>query len=191
VAAIEDRQPPSDDLLAAIEKLRRSPEGGSVPAEGWFVVAATSERATLLAPLRDQFSSATFERESEGWEAQGWGDCLPGLHVPDKSVLRWAFTKGAYPPDPAATELEVLAVETQCSSGRDIEGLVEANVEYREDRIDVVLTAPGLRPGVGYDCQGTPATEYELVLSEPVGDREVVDLSVYPPVEPEPGTLVP
>ena len=54
-----------------------------------------------------------------------------------------------------------------------------------------MLTAPGLEPDVGYDCQGTPATEYELVLSEPVGDREVVDLSVYPPVEPEPGALLP
>lgn len=190
MAAIEDRQPPSDDLLAAIEKLRKSPEG-RVPPDGWFVVAETSDRATLLAPLRGQFSSVTFEREGEGWAAQGWGDCLPRLNVPEKSVLRWAFTEDAYPPDPGATELELLVVEVQCSSGRDIEGLVEANVEYREDRIDVVLTAPGLDPGVGYDCQGSPGTEYELVLSEPVGDREVVDLSVYPPAEPEPGTLVP
>lgn len=191
VAAVEDRQRPSDDLLAAIEKLRKKPEGDIVPPHGWFVVAETRERATLLAPRGDQFSHATFDQESEGWDVGGWGDCLPRLHVPAKSVLRWAFTESAYPPDPGATELELLVAEAQCSSGRDIEGLIEASVEYREDRVDVVLTAPGLEDDIGYTCQGTPPTEYELVLSEPVGDREVIDLSVYPPVEPGPGTSLP
>lgn len=191
VAVLEDRQPPSDDLLDAIEKLRKQPEGDIVPPDGWFVVEERRERrATLLAPLADEFSHATFERKGDGWDAAGWGGCEPRLHLPEKSVLRWAFTEGAYPPDPGATVLEVDATETACSGGRDIEGLIEAQVEYREDRIDVVLTAPGLEDGF-YTCQGTPLTEYEVVLSEPVGDREVVDLSVYPPVEPDPGTSLP
>ena len=190
LAAIEDRQPPSNDLLAAIEELRKSsPAGDVVPWDGWFVVAETRHRATLLAPLGDKFAYATFEKEGEGWDAPSWArNCVPRLHVPGKSVLRWAYREGAYPPDPGATELDLLVIEDECSSARDIEGLIEANVEYREDRVDVVLTAPGLDAGF-YTCQGTPPTEYELVLSEPVGDREVNDLSVYPPVEP--GTSLP
>ncbi|MDQ3983274.1 MAG: hypothetical protein M3271_11395 [Actinomycetota bacterium] len=190
VAAIEDRQSPSDDLLAAIEKLRKSRrEGDIVPPDGWFMVAGTRDRATLLAPLGDKFAYATFEKKGQGWDVPAWArNCVPRLHVPGKSVLRWAFREGAYPPDSGATELNLLVIEDECSSARDIEGLIEANVEYREDRVDVVLTAPGLERGA-YTCQGTPPTEYELVLSEPVGDREVIDLSVYPQVEP--GTSLP
>jgi hypothetical protein len=185
VAAIEDRQPPSDDLLAAIEELRKSaPEGDIVPPDGWFVVARTRHRATLLAPLGDKFAYATFEKKGEGWGAPSWAkNCVPRLDVPGKSVLRWAFRDGAYPSDSGATELALLVIEDECSSARGLDGLIEADVEYRDDRIGVVLTAPGLEAGF-YTCQGTPPTEYELVLSEPVGDREVIDLSVYPPVEP-------
>ena len=166
-----------------------------LPEDGWKVVEEDGGTTTLLAPSGGEiaFASATFERDGNGWKPGGWGDCTPRLVFEDKSVLRWAFDGSSYPPHAKATELTVLASDSQCSSGRDLEGLIEPQVTYGRSRIEVVLTAPSLETGKGaaYTCIGTSPTEYVLELDEPVGDREVVDLSVYPAVEPEPGTRLP
>lgn len=188
--ALEEREAPSDELLDAVEELRKGPEGGFLPADGWFVGSGDEDRALLLAPDGKLFDSATFERDEGKWVPAGWGDCTPRLYVPDKSVLRWKLAEESHPPEPDARELDVLVTEVECSSGRDIEGLIEADVTYGPDAIEVVLTAPALGRGA-HTCQGTNPTPYDLVLEEPVGDREVVDLSVYPPTEPGPGTRIP
>lgn len=166
-----------------------------LPEQGWRVVSEDGSATTLLAASDGEFAFAhvTFEREGGGWKPAGWGDCTPRLVLEDKSVLRWAFDGSAYPPEPEATELTVLASDTQCSSGRDLEGLIEPTVTYSRSRIEVLLTAPSLETGKNsaYTCPGTAPTEYTLELNESVGEREVVDPSVYPAVEPEPGTRLP
>lgn len=190
---IEEGPEPSDEILGALQKLRQTMDGAMLPEDGWTVVSGDGRTTTLLAPLHDSFASATFVKEGQGWQPAGWGDCTPRLVQEDKSVLRWAFTDGSHPPDPDSTELEVLVTEVQCSSGRDIEGLIEPRVVYEETRIEVMLLAPDLSTGKNeaYTCLGTPPTEYTLELEEPVGDREVIDVSVYPAVEPVPGTRLP
>lgn len=190
---IVDAVPPSEEILGAVDQLRQTMDGSMLPAEGWFTVSQGATRVSILAPLNDQYASATFEKEDKAWKPVGWGDCLPRLQMEDRSVLRWAFAAGAYPPGPRDTTLELLVSETQCSSGRDIEGLIQAATLYDETRIDVILSAPALGGGEDavYNCMGMPPTEYELVLTEPVGDREVVDMSVYPSVVPTPGTQLP
>jgi hypothetical protein len=190
---IEDGPEPSAEILDALRKLRQTMDGAMLPEDGWKVVSDDDQTTTLLAPLRGSFASATFEKSDGGWEPRGWGECVPRLVQEDKSVLRWAFTRGSYPPDADATELEVLVTEVQCSGGRDIEGLIEPRVAYGESTIEVVLLAPGLSTGKNeaYTCLGTSPTEYTLGLEEPVGDREVIDVSVYPAVEPVPGTRLP
>jgi hypothetical protein len=189
---VEEGPEPSDDLRDALERLRASGEGRLLPADGWTVVSEDGNTATLLAPAGKKFASATFERR-DGWSPAGWGDCTPRLVAEDRSVLRWAFTEDSHPPDEDATELDVLAVEPACSSGRDLEGLIEERIAYEETTIEVALTAPALAGGanVVYTCIGTSPTPYTVELDEPVGERKVVDVSVYPPVEPEPGTPLP
>jgi hypothetical protein len=165
-------------------------DGAMLPEDGWTVVSESDSTTTLLAPQdgRFGFASVSFDKEGDVWDPAGWGDCTPRLARLGKSVLRWAFTENSHPPQPDATELALLVTEVECSSGRKLDGLIEADVEYGEDRIEVVLTAPG---GIGGNCIGTAPTEYTLELDEPVGQREVVDLSVYPVVEPKPGTRLP
>ena len=189
---IEEGPEPSQDILDALHDLRQTMDGAMLPEDGWTVVSRRDSAVTLLAPQEGRghvgFASASFDKEADGWKAAGWGDCTPRLALLGKSVLRWAFTEQSHPPPPDATELEVLVIEVECSSGRSLDGLIEPNVTYREDRIEVVLTAPG---GIGGNCIGTAPTEYSLELDEPVGQRKVVDLSVYPVAEPAPGTRLP
>lgn len=192
---IEDGPEPSRDVLDALHELRQTMDGAMLPEEGWTVVSDDDRATTLLAASDGDFAfaSVTFERQAKGWKPAGWGDCTPRLVLEDKSVLRWAFDQAAYPPDPEVTELTLLASDTQCSGGRDIEGLIEPEVTYTRSRIEVLLTAPSLETGKNsaYTCIGTAPTEYTLQLEEPVGERDVVDVSVYPIVEPGPGTPLP
>lgn len=192
---IPNQETPSNEILEAIDQLRETIDGSFLPDDGWIALAQDADKATVLAPYNDRYASATFENKNGVWEPVGWGECVPRLQVGvgDKSVLRWVFSKGAYPPSPRATTLDLLVSEVECSSGREIEGLIEAITTYDEGRIGVILTAPSLDggEGVAYNCIGTAPTEYELELDEPVGDRAVVDLSVYPEVEPTPGTQLP
>jgi hypothetical protein len=181
---------PSEDILEALRDLRQTMDGAMLPEDGWTVVSESGSTTTLLAPQdgRFGFASASFDKEGDGWDPAGWGDCTPRLAMLGKSVLRWAFTESSHPPEPGATELAVLVTEVECSSGRKLEGLIEPDITYGNDRIEVVLTAPG---GIGGNCIGTAPTEYTLELDEPVGQREVIDMSVYPVVEPTPGTRLP
>ena len=192
---IEGGPKPSQDILDALRELRQTMDGAMLPEDDWKVVGKNGGATTLLAPSGNEsaFASATFERDGNSWKPAGWGDCTPRLVIEEKSVLRWAFDGSSYPPDPKATELTVLASDSQCSSGRELEGLIEPQVTYGRSRIEVVLTAPSLETGTNsaYTCIGTPPTKYTLQLDEPVGEREVVDPSVYPAVEPEPGTRLP
>lgn len=187
---IEEGPDPSEDVLDALRELRQTMDGAMLPESGWTVVSESDAATTLLAPQQGRFgfASVTFERQDEGWKPAGWGDCTPRLALLGKSVLRWAFTEDAHPPESDATELSLLVTEVECSSGRKLDGLIEPNVTYGEDRVEVVLTAPG---GIGGNCIGTAPTEFTLQLDEPVSEREVVDLSVYPVAEPTPGTRLP
>lgn len=189
-ADIEEGPRSSEEILEALHELRQTMDGAMLPEDGWTVVSQEDSVTTLLAPQdgRFGFASASFEKKGGAWAPAGWGDCTPRLALLGKSVLRWAFTEDSHPPEPDATELSLLVIEVECSSGRQLEGLIEPDVTYREDRVEVVLTAPG---GIGGNCIGTAPTDYTLELDEPVGEREVVDLSVYPVVEPEPGTRLP
>lgn len=187
---IEEGPDPSQQIMDALHELRQTMDGAMLPEDGWTVVSEQGSTTTLLAPQEGPhgFASVSFDKEGGGWEPAGWGDCTPRLGLLGKSVLRWAFTDDSHPPELTATELSVLVTEVECSSGRSLEGLIEPDVTYGEDRIEVVLTAPG---GIGGNCIGTAPTEYTLELDQQVGQRKVVDLSVYPVVEPEPGTRLP
>jgi hypothetical protein len=188
-ADIAAERRPDDDILEGIERLRQTMDGEMLPADGWFVVVEGNRRTDLLAPLRDHFAEATFEKEEGRWKPVGWGECSPPrLRIEDKSVLRWAFEPGSYPPDPKAKKLSILVSEVECSSSRKLDGLIQPEVTYTDSTIEVILTAPALRGG---HCGAPAPTRYDLELEQPVGDRNVIDLSVYPAAEPTPGTSLP
>lgn len=66
--------------------------------------------------------------------------------------------------------LHLLVSELECHGYVSEEGRIVAEATYLPDRI---LVRVGVIPLPG-DCPGTPPTPFDLELSEPVGDREIV-----------------
>lgn len=76
--------------------------------------------------------------------------------------------------------ITVLATERECSGGRDVTPyLSEPEVVETEDRVSVRLTADEVVGAAS--CQGNPSVEVEVELTEPLGDREIVDGGSWPP----------
>lgn len=76
--------------------------------------------------------------------------------------------------DAQSTSLELGVVRLECAGGET--GVVlEPEVFYEEDRILIRTDVAPLPPAEGYDCQGNDTVPLTVQLSEPVGERELVD----------------
>jgi hypothetical protein len=84
-------------------------------------------------------------------------------------------------PDPGSTTLDLLVWELACASGEAAHGrVVVVRFEETEDEVRVHLA---VRPPEAdfRTCPSNPPTPFSLPLSEPLGGRPVVDVSVSPP----------
>lgn len=78
-------------------------------------------------------------------------------------------------PQAEATTLDVLVLEVECASGRSADGRIELrNLEETADEIHLRITVRQL-PG-NQDCQGSPATPFSIDLTDPVGQRTIIDV---------------
>jgi len=74
-----------------------------------------------------------------------------------------------------STTLQLGVVRLECSGGET--GVVlEPDVTYEEDRILIRTDVEALQ-GDAYDCRGNDTVPLTVQLSEPVGQRELVDAS--------------
>lgn len=98
--------------------------------------------------------STTTAGPSVGADAAGWGVRID-------------------PPDRASRVVPLLVEERECASGMRADGRIQAAVEElaREVRITVSVR----RLAGGQDCQGNPLTPVTVTLSEPLGDRRLID----------------
>lgn len=110
-----------------------------------------------------------------GWHLRAWTSCAPQRVL---EGLGSAEVWLAAPPDPASG-VDLLVMELACSSGEDAEGRIEV-VEQAEGTSAVELLV-AVRPDGGGDCPSNPATPFTVTLDQPLGDRTVIDTSVYPP----------
>ena len=100
----------------------------------------------------------------------------PPAAVPaDASPAVWHLDPDAPPPGPQATSFVAMVTERGCASGRDIRDLLLPPViQYGNDAVTVALYLEPL-PAGAQDCQGTLPTRFTIELSEPLGDRQLVD----------------
>ena len=153
----------------------------------WFVADETSTTLRLFGSTESDkasslYASAGFRWEDGTWKPGGWGDCRIELSAPGWGNARFVLDPDN-PPDPSASTVTLLATEVNCAGGQRPNG--------REVRAVVLDDAPGsvsivvlVEPAEGaVTCQGNPAFRYEVDLGSPLGDRHVLDASVYPPVD--------
>jgi hypothetical protein len=86
----------------------------------------------------------------------------------------WWVDPAELPLDPATTIIPAVLVERACASGMSPEGRVlPPAIEYGADEIVITVS---VEPREGdQDCQGNPEFPLRIQLSEPLGDRTLVD----------------
>ena len=175
-----------DDLAAAA--LRRhlaqpDLEVAWLPDTGWREVAQTEGEVTYVADAlpgtNPPYAVVTAVLEGNEWLVAGWAQCRLQASVAPELAL------ASFRVDPAAeltaelTEIPVLVTELACNSGQDARGrIVDPEIVLGEDAVTVVFA---VRPrGGDQDCPSNPETPHLLVLSEPLGERALLDGSMLP-----------
>jgi hypothetical protein len=158
-------------------------EGGDpqLPRSGWHRVAASDSRAQFVARgVGTPWVVIAVENGPSGWSMDLAGECRLTVVIPaGLNLASWWIDPAAGVPGPEATTLKVL-VHEQC--GRSAEGRIAAPaVIYQPDAIIVVFGV--VKPSGGQDtiCLDSPPTRYEVVLTEPLGQRRLLDGGVVPP----------
>lgn len=100
----------------------------------------------------------------------------PSAALPaNASEAVWHLDPDVPPPGPNATSFVAMVTERACSSGRDISDiLLPPAIQYGEDLVVVSLYVEPLAASAA-DCIGTPPTRFTIELTEPLGDRQLVD----------------
>ena len=160
-------------------------ELGEEDLAGWFVLEASDERLSvareLAEPRNDGFRQTHdivgIVLHNRQWKLEQWSSCVPRLAIEGFGDAELSL---AAPPAPDSTDIELLVTEVACASGRDATGRVR--VVALDERSDAVHVIVGLVPNRGdHTCPSNPATPFTLTLSEPLGDRELVNAAVWPP----------
>lgn len=165
------------------------------PSQGWKVVHYSKQRVDLLRELEEpldggggdvrthearvleQITGATNVADGT-WLLTSAGPCVPRRI--DDSNLGHADLTLAEEPSPGATSIQLLVRERACASGAPATGRIEL-LEVRETP-DEVSVHVGVHPrGGGQTCPSNPPTPFVVELSEPLGQRRVVDGSLVPP----------
>ena len=108
-----------------------------------------------------------------------WTVVPPGV---EDGPATWAHDPAAEI-GPETVEFTAWVTERACASGRSSEGrIVGPSVTIDDDAVVVTFR---VRPLLGgQDCQGNPPTPVTVRLSEPLGERRLIDGGREPPGEP-------
>jgi hypothetical protein len=156
----------------------------------WRLAARDATRATFIAKAPSGSETAWLSIEVgaiEGaWEPTRMGGCRPSVVISsDFGPATWALDPEAPTPGPQATAINILVWEGSCSSGSPATGRMSAPViDYAAGAVTITLGVRGL---VGLQtCPLPPGTPAIVELSEPLGDRKLLDGGRVPPAPPSP-----
>jgi hypothetical protein len=193
-AATLDHLPPDTPSLApfhSFDGLDMSNVGGEAPyfrklveSYDWFTTQAGDDWRDLFgAPtatdLDPPYAYIRLELRGEKWAPVGWGQCSIELDAKGWSNAHFRIDPKT-PPDPTADKILVRATENACAGGqrppgRQVQGVV---LDENERSISIVIL---VEPTSGATtCQGNPSFPFEVDLGTALGDRKILDASVYP-----------
>ncbi len=93
----------------------------------------------------------------------------------------WWVDTTLIPLPPETTKIDGFVMERACASGRSPAGRVsEPVIEYGVATVTVTFTILP-PPGEAQDCQSNPEFPVEVTLTEPLGERALLDGSSAPP----------
>jgi hypothetical protein len=196
--AVFGRLPPDTSAFASFtsfDELDLSRVGGEAPyflefasgyewfvtqeGEGWRQLFGQPSRSGVDPP----YASMRIEMRDGGWAPVGWAQCRIELDGGGWGNARFVVDPTT-PPDPETDRISLLATEVACAGGQAPEDREVRAVILDEDEhaVSIVILVEPTKGAT--DCQGNPAFPFELELGSPLGEREILDASVYPP-EPQ------
>ena len=119
----------------------------------------------------------TFHRTDDGWrmtDGTSGATCTLRTVLPDGlNVVEWTVDPSR-PADPEQSELHVLVTEAACASGRPPGSrLLGPQVIETADRVLIAFAA--IAQDGEQDCPSNPPSPVTVTLSQPLGQREVLD----------------
>lgn len=177
-----DNDPPAAVLKTIIA------EGGEpdmYPDHGWHRVRSDPDFVAFVAQGLGDPAWVMVEAAPgpDGWMADGYGAChlQPVLPAGIYHADFW-LDPDAPAPGPDTTTLHGLIRERACANGKPPTGRVRPPVVVYDERTITITVTVSEIPG-GADCPGNPSVPITIELSQPLGDRTILDGSVFPPRE--------
>lgn len=158
-----------------------------LPPAGWLRVAATRDNVLFLAPstLPDaRFAMVVLRQANGDWMPEAWGGCQPVVRGGTTFPAQWALVSRA---TGDATSFDVWIRPTDCATGQPLgDRLLPPIISYGDTSVTVTWqTAAVVRSSQAVACPAEVPARTSLILSQPLGERELLDGGVYParPVE--------
>jgi hypothetical protein len=174
-----------DDAPAAVLKsiIAEPADPDIFPDHGWHRVAVGPGGVLFVAPGQGvPWVQVAAMPAADGWTADLYGECHAQPVTPDGIGLAdfW-LDSAAGRPGPDATTLSGFIHERSCASGKPPNGRIQAPMVVFGEGSVVVTVTVRQRPGA-QDCPGNPdTTRITIELGQPLGDRVILDGSVFPP----------
>ena len=160
---------------------------GFLPDSGWWLVSRDEKEAQYIARLPDgvefPFGYVTMQSSGARWTFAAGGFCLPQVLFEGRVSATWTLPPKQPHPQPTAVEFVALVTDRICTGGQPVgPRLLPPVITYTEESVFIVFSA---RPHQGLTtCEGEPPTEALVHLREPLGNRNLLDAGVFPPVDP-------
>ena len=172
----------------SVETSRVLPEGGDTE---WRVLVGDAQHLLLgIGPWTDEGPDQdprgrgqymTLEMEGRTWVWRGHGDCRRLVPRLERDGSTWVeLSAPAAGLDRTSTTLTVGVNEVACTSSRNPEPFLRpATVVETEESVTVYWTSDA--PTGDQSCPGNPTVERQVTLARPLGDRDLLDASTWPP----------
>lgn len=182
LSALEEVVPVEEGDPGVAEAMRLfldGEEGRFWPQGGWLILDQTADHALIVHEGAEGVSFMQVSKESGQWiwaGSQSGGPCPLQYAVPaGLNTVSWRLDPAAPAPGPESVEISVILNERECVGGQEIgERILGPQVVMTESAIHLAFAA---KPpsGSAFDCQGNPDTSYVVELSEPLGDRVLME----------------
>ena len=179
----------------AVEALRvelRSPGPEPLPAGDWSVMHIDDDTATFAIVEGNVIDGrASFRSAGDSWVLSSFGsgrrECEARVELPPGLAHVRVHLDPDVVPRPASTSIFLLVDEIGCSGGRDMGDALQGPQLIETDN-EVLVAFAVIPVSGGATCPGNPSTPVTVKLSQPLGERALLDAARMPPapIEPHP-----
>lgn len=166
--------------VALAEFIESGHDGGpQLPPGGWRLAGIDDSSASFVVALPSDppYAHAEAEKDASQWRIVSWGECRPALEMRHMNPATWNLVPESI--DAETTTFLAEVTENACASGQPSENrVVPPLIIYQPERVIVTFSVEPL-PG-SQECPDNPSTRVRVRLSEPLGDRQLLDGGTLP-----------